>query len=216
MRNSFYLLASVFLLGGCAYLTEKSNQNLTVLTPGAEDALCYVYVDGVKYKFSPPETVNIFKSKEPLVVDCLAPGNRRKKLEVKPTIARSAPGNVVTGVAPGLAWDYVSGALFKYPDIIEVDFTEVPVRPEALPAQNNPDVVQPEDYYLEEFSPSEPRMNNDRNVPPPELLRRGEVSSFNDNKELMGVIDSLSEEMNPKFEGSASEPLPLYEEDWMK
>ncbi len=205
MRRFFYLLCLLLIPGGCAYLTDTANQDVTLLTPGAKNAKCYVYVERVKYKFNPPETVNIFNSKEDLEIDCLAPGNRRKKISVPATIAKSTTGNVVTGVVPGAAWDYLSGAMFRYPDIIEVDFTGVPVTPEALPAQNNPDIVQPEAYYLEEFSPSRPRMNDDRYIPPPELRRR-ETSSpvFEGGGYAIESRDTL------KDKGDLTAPEPLY------
>lgn len=157
---SILLLATA--LSACAYTTEKSHQTLTVRTPGAHDALCNVYVDGLRYKFFAPETRNIPKSKEDLRIDCMAPGNRRKEVFVKPIFANSAAWNVATGVVPGMMWDYASGALFSYPEEIEVNFTGAVATSQALPPQNNPDIKQPEDYDLEEFKPSQPRLNSDR------------------------------------------------------
>ncbi|MCB1562716.1 MAG: hypothetical protein KDJ75_04005 [Alphaproteobacteria bacterium] len=233
---SFFCLLPLFA-GGCAYVKDTSNQNITVLTPGAEDAQCYVYVEGLRYSFNPPETVNIFKSKENLEIDCLAPGNRRKKISVPATIAKASAGNVATGVLPGATWDYLSGAMFRYPDVIEVDFTGMPVSPESMPAQNNPDIVQPEDYTLEQFTPTRPRLNGDREAPPPELLRRGHgggsaamtfdgsgyavesLEPVEGKGDLMDVVKDLGPEINPAGPAAAgtmgptlpeSEPVPLY------
>lgn len=231
-----FLCLLPLLAGSCAYMKDTSNQNITLLTPGAEDAQCYVYVEGLRYSFNPPETVNIFKSKENLEVDCLAPGNRRKKISVPATIAKASAGNVATGIGPGAAWDYLSGAMFRYPDVVEVDFSGIPVSPESLPAQNNPDIVQPEDYTLEQFTPTRPRLNRDRNTPSPALIRRGyggsdtattfdgsgyAVESLEPVKgkgDLMDVIQELGPEINPAgptaedrgLPPSKDEPVPLY------
>lgn len=234
MSYRFLLLVCFLVLGACAYATEKSIQDLTVVTPGAHDALCYVEVDGMKYKFHPPETVNIFKSKKDLIVDCLAPGNRHQRVIIEPQISTaSIAGNIPTGLVPGAAWDYTSGAMFKYPDIVEVNFTHTPVKSEDLPAHNNPDIKQPEEYFLEEFSPGEPRLNSDRYEQPVELKRRekpapggGVLTSgymANDTAaapamskgELMNVIQDMGDEMNPAGSGvsegqQGSDPVPLF------
>ena len=165
------LALSILTLGACAYAIDDSIQNVKVVTPGANNAACLVYVEGLKYKVKPPQTINIFKSKEDLVVDCMAPGNRRKVLNIPAGIETSTAWNAVNAGA-GLPWDYASGALFRYPDVIEVDFTDIPVTDPPWPDHNAPDIRQPESYDLEEFSPGSPRMNADKTAPPVEILRR--------------------------------------------
>lgn len=172
MSRYFVLLILVLILGACAYATDGSIQDLTVETPGAQDSLCHVYVDDLRYLFYPPQTVNIHKSREDLVIDCLAPGNRRKKKIVEAKIEPNVAGNVATGIVPGTGWDYLSESMFYYPDIVEVDFTGVKPSPEALPAQNNPDIRQPETYELEEFKAKRLRLNADKDMPPVEIRRR--------------------------------------------
>lgn len=215
-------------------------QPLTVLTPGASNAQCSVYIDGLRYKFRPPQTISIPKSKENLVVDCLAPGNRHKKTYIEAEIEKSFYGNVATGIIPGAAWDYTSNAMFKYPDTVEVNFENTPVRSENLPAHNNPDIRQPEDYMLEEFRPGTPRLNSDRYNAPTEIQHRergGSIdSSFTsghrsetdpqaampamDKGDLMNVIDNLGSSNidpagppAPESSSAAEEygpPVPLY------
>lgn len=171
MMKKPLLALSILTLGACAYAIDDSIQNVRIETPGAHNAACNVFVEGLKYKAKPPQTLNIFKSKDDLIVDCWAPGGRRKMMEIPAGIETSAAWNAVNAGA-GLPWDYASGALFRYPDVIEVDFTDVPVTDPPLPAQNSPDIRQPETYDLEEFSPGSPRMNEDRYAPPVEVLRR--------------------------------------------
>jgi hypothetical protein len=179
------LLASVVLLGGCAYLIDDQIQDIEFATPGAYDAVCNVYVDGVRYNVHPPQSTSIHKSKNDMIVDCMAPGNRRKKIYVEPKIEKSSAWNLATAGA-GYVYDYASSALFTYPDKIIVDFTAAPITDPALPAQNNPDIRQPEDYLLEEFSPGQPRLNADRNKEDVKILRRGE-SAFGEDAYSTGT-----------------------------
>jgi len=160
------------MLGGCAYVVDTSIQDVRIETPGAHNAICYMYVDGLRYKVHPPEAINISKNEKDLIIDCRAPGNRRQMVKVPAQISRAAAGNVVTGVVPGAAFDYASGALFKYPDVISIDFTGIAPSAMPLPAHNSPDIKQPEEYRLEEFLPSSPRLNKDIGKEVGEVQRR--------------------------------------------
>ena len=168
-------LSSLIVLASCAYAVEKHIQDVRIETPGAENAVCYMYVEGMRYKVRPPQTVNISKSREDLTIDCLAPGNRRHKVVIKPQISGLAKAEAPL-VAP-LLWDLASASAHKYPEVITVDFTYTPVRPEDLPAQNRPDVKQPEEYPLEEFLPGRPRLNSDGDELPFALQRREKPGS---------------------------------------
>ncbi len=171
MFNRFLLLGSLLFLSSCAYALDKQIQDITVLTPGAEDTVCYVYVEGLRYKVHPPETVNISKSNQDLIVDCLAPQNRRRKVVIEPTLSDHEYLNAANAGA-GAVWDYAANAMFTYPSVIEVDFTSARTSPESMPAQNNPDIKQPEEYLLEEFRPGLPALNSDRGTTQTPILKR--------------------------------------------
>lgn len=158
-----FLAAILSMISACAHVVDDRIQDFTLLTPGAHGALCYVYVDKFKYRMDPPQTITIGKSREELRIDCMAPGNRRQEMFIEPVIQTSTHGNAFFGAIPGVAWDFASEAMYKYPEIVEVNFTRMPARMEDMPAQNNPDVRQPETFRLEEFGPSSPRINADRN-----------------------------------------------------
>lgn len=172
MLNRLSLAASVLLLSSCAYVLDGSVQKLTVETPGAYDATCDVWVDGLRYKASPPQTINISKSHNNMTVDCFAPGNRHRKIIIEPTLSKNAGWNVTNGVVPGAAWDYASDALYEYPETVYVDFSSAETLPERLPSHNNPDIKQPEEYPLEEFRPGLPRLNSDKDRLSTEIIRR--------------------------------------------
>lgn len=224
MFSRLFVFLSVLLLFGCAYVTEKGIQELTIETPGANDAVCYVYVDGFRYRFYSPQTISIRKTSQDLIVDCYAPGNRRKMVTIPPVMTNMMVGNIMNGIVPGTFWDVASGAAFKFPGVLEVDFRNIPLTPESLPAHNNPDIRQPEDYDLEEFLPGHPRLNSDKDLAPVTLQKR--VKSRNRTKfesHYVGTATSKGgksnpsniPQLNPSTQGASQPsatdtPAPLY------
>lgn len=205
-----FYLATLLLFVSCAYAQEGQIQDVTLETPGAENAVCYVYVDKVKHKVLPPQKLTVTKSEEIMEVDCLAPGNRRKKIFIEPAYSKKIYPDAV--IPPLLAWDFASRSIYQYPDTVTVDFTYTPVKPEPLPAQNRPDVKQPEEYMLEEKIPGRLRMNSDIDAPPVVLQRRITQGEKKSSAEPYMVdtsgsaIDkgSLQKAVNPS--GAASSP----------
>jgi len=222
MLSRFSAFLAIPLLFGCAYGFETTVQDLRIETPGAKDAICYAYVDGFRYRFYTPETISIRKTHEDLVVDCLAPGNRRKSTTISPDVTAMMLSNIANGFVPGATWDIVSGAAFKFPGVLEIDFTGIPISSEPLPAHNNPDIRQPEDYDLEEFLPGNPRLNSDKNAPPVVLKKRVRGSQVAKDFESHYVGTSPApfskgdlEDINPSNSGASqpsasNAPFPLY------
>ena len=235
-RYSFLLL-SVFL-SGCAYTFEQSFQDLTIETPGAENSLCYLYIDGLKFRAHPPQTISIPKSFKDMTVDCLAPGNRYKQVivpsdlsawiagdlalgAVPPLVATgpSVPALVAAGAGPAIAWDVASGALFKYPNTILVDFYDVPTKEFAPPDHNSPEIKQSEEYELEEFLPETPRLNSDIGRVTPPIERRVKETGPEYGSDYIMIDDgkdsksSLKNVINPARAPSpkaSDAPAPLY------
>lgn len=225
--RAIVLLPAVLLLGACAYALDDSIQDVRIETPGAQNAKCFVYVEDLKYVAHPPQKLNIFKSKENLEVECLAPGNRRKKVFIRPAIEKSAFYNAAN-LGAGVPLDYTSGALFRYPDVIVVDFTDASVRDSDLPQHDNPALRKSDSYKLEEFLPTTPRLNSDQNSVPPVLLKRGQVapdfkagtddpSAFSepatkgsDKGDLKSILDKILPNLNPKKDSADAKPTPLF------
>ena len=227
MRSKFLTLSSIALLSGCAYALDSQTQEIMFVTPGANDAVCFAYIDGLKYKVNPPESTIVSKSDESMKVDCRAPGNRQQMVVIEPGYSKNAGWNVANA-GVGLPWDYLSQSMYAYPDTIEIDFTNVPLLPESLPAQNNPDIKQPEEYPLEEFTPASPRLNSDYNQPPVEIYKRqrssalppeptvgnafsqdGVSSTKSEGKgNLQSVVKSYGAAIDPSASANAS-PTPL-------
>lgn len=192
---SLSVLLSTLLLGSCGYVIESSNQNITFLSPDAQDAKCFAYANKVKYVVYPPQTINVKKSPENMRLVCNAPGNRTLELDIPAKVE----GKAIWGTPVGVAWDYASQSLYSYPDVIALDFSQEEVVPNALPKHNNPDIKQPEEYELEEFLPLEPRLNSDKDKMKMPLMRRGESAEawnneFSNESEEQVAVEAMEKE----------------------
>ena len=187
---SFLSLFSVLAVAGCGYVSESSHQNITFLTPDAQDAKCHVFVDGIKYQVFPPQTLNIKKSEADMQITCQAPGNRTIEMEVPADLTTRA----IWGGPVGMAWDYASDSLYHYPSVIAIDFSHIELQPNKLPQHNNSDIKQPESYDLEEFKSSQPRLNSDKFKMEQPILRRGEEMPEENIEEDMD--EDMSDEMS--------------------
>lgn len=157
---------AALLLGGCAAAIEGSTQTVHFETPGAYGAVCHIMSNGVHYRVFPPQDYVISRSKKPLNIRCLAPGNREKTEIVPPEVLEAAMLNVGTGFFPGMAWDYSSGSMFIYPATIEIDFSDVEPLPSALPGQEAADINSFDKFQTEQISPGWPLIERDRNPAP--------------------------------------------------
>lgn len=224
MFKKLSLLIIVLTMGGCSYFEDSAIQDVKFETPGAYDAVCYAYIEKYKYVVRPPHIINLYKSDKDMKVDCIAPGNRRQVVYIEPEIEDSASHNILNG-GVGLAWDYASKAMYKWPDTVVVSFVDVPIKEEELPTHNNPDIRQPETYKLEEFLPGRMRLNSDVDDGPTPLVRRGEAwydegqsnsetSAFNEPAVMpadKGDLQQVIENLNTAPAGQAEQnPVSLY------
>ena len=214
MISRLLIFSSALSLSACAYLIDTSIQKIEIETPGAHNAWCFVYVDDLKHKVTPPQIINIGKSRKDLQIDCEAPGNRKQSVTIPAKVTTTAVANVTNGVIPGAAWDAASGALFRYPDKVSIDFTNIPPSTHLLPAHNRPDIKQPEEYDLEEFLPSTPRLNRDKYHVPVEVQQRTRgqavqaspfIGSGTDKYGKGGTAPSI-----PSSSNASGAPAPLY------
>lgn len=165
---------SLLMLGGCGYAVESSNQDITFVTPGAENAYCDVYIDKRRYQVYPPQKVNMVKSSKDMEIECSAPGNR----EIKLTVPSKLSARSMWGGPPGMAWDYASSSLFYYPSVIAIDFSNEKLVPNDLPDHNSIDIDQPETHQLEEIKASTPLLNSDKDKISTPLIRREDVAAM--------------------------------------
>lgn len=148
-----YLLPSLLVIGllsGCSTLVDHQTQEVTLRTPGAENAKCIVENEDMKYVVYTDQKVEIMKSPNDLVVRCMAPGNRERTVLVKRELNEWVIANVANGFVPGVAYDYFSRGGFDYPEEISVSFVGVPVQPYDLP-QYMSDDLQSEQFIRGEY-----------------------------------------------------------------
>lgn len=171
MTARLFIIALTLALAACATTFEQALQSVEIVTPGAKNTKCDVYVEGVRHVVYPPQKITIAKSSQDMIVECFAPGNRHQKQVILPQETDIAFANMLWG-GFGYLVDETTGAMYQYPAIVTLDFTDAVYQPESLPAQNAPDVRQPETYDLEEINAAQPRLNADKNAPVPELKPR--------------------------------------------
>ena len=140
-KSVFYTSFSLLMLVGlsaCSSVVETPNQEVTIITPGATDSRCSVHIGDSVYQAEPPQTFIVRKTHNPMDVRCTAAGNRSKQLVIKPEVSDMTYGNVANA-GVGAAYDLASGAMFKYPEQIVVDFTGTVAQAYALPSYHSLD-----------------------------------------------------------------------------
>lgn len=181
MKKLSVLVVSLGLLAGCATIIEGQTQPLTVLTPGADDARCIVHNKDMRYTIRSGESRQIMKSNKDLIVDCAAPGNRQRTVIVDSQLEPAAAANVTNGVVPGTTYDHFSKALYAYPEIITVDFTNVQASAYPLPDYMRPEVRNVYSGELENFGPNEEAVPSDRYRTPSVIKKRTGDSDLTGN-----------------------------------
>ncbi|MCB9988956.1 MAG: hypothetical protein H6868_06430 [Rhodospirillales bacterium] len=165
------LSLSVLLLSACSTVIDKSQQEVTVETPGAHEALCTLENRDLKYKIRAPKTLTITKSKKPFKLRCLAAGNRVKEVVVEPTINENSLRMNVANAGIGALVDYETAAMYQFPDTVVVDFTDIPATPMPLPAYQKFLNENPSVMGMEEFRPGRSALQRDRYEQTPTLQR---------------------------------------------
>lgn len=197
LSRNLCLSTVVIALGACSYFQDKSFQKVTFETPGAESAECHVYVQDLHYPVSVPGTITVANSKKDMQVRCLAPGNRVRTAIIPAELAPSYHHNA-SNLYLGAALDASSGAMYKYPDIIKIDFTGVEQKDYPLPKHDAYDLRPTHEYALEEFLPSQPRLNSDRYAQPT-VLKKIDRSAGG-----TGDLGSMSSAFGPTPQESAA------------
>lgn len=163
--KTFSALTLGLCLSACATLISSPTQEITVNTPGASEAECTVD-NSLKYPVRGGQTITIMRSENPLIIDCYASGDRHRRMRVSADGNEWAMLNVTNGVVPGLAYDHFGKGLYKYPDVVTIDFTGQPAKGFELPAYHNKDAPNPYDQAIEHMGPSQARLEADRHKTP--------------------------------------------------
>lgn len=162
MNMKYIALTSCLLLSACSTFFEGSLQPVSFKTAGAEDALCTVTTGENDYKYvvRPPQTIQIQKSRKPMLVSCQAPGNRMMETMVNSGVAGSTFANIFNGTL-GAGYDATSGAMFKYPDVVTIDFTGVVAQESPLPSYENAGALSAQSVRVENMGPKNYKLDGD-------------------------------------------------------
>ena len=235
MIRFLLLRFAVQAMSGCARIIEGSSQEVTIETPGADGATCFLENKEMRYKIYAPQTITLTKPRSPLNVRCLAPGNREKTVVVPLRFQEETFMNAANGLIPGMLYDYESNSMYKLPPVIVVDFTDMQPQPMPLPKYDRMLRENPQLRGWEEFRPGLPALQRDLYDSPVELRRRevpvsDEMSTEGEALPPQAIADEpassappagnnsddLTREMNPSvFNGNAPMPL-LRDDDWVK
>ncbi len=188
-------IISVLMISACSSVMETPNQKIEFTTPGAINAYCDVVVGGTTYQVYPPQEITVLKSRKPMTLNCRAPGNRDKSIVIESRVANTTFANVLNGGA-GAFYDYGTGAMFKYPDKVFIDFSSERASSYSLPAYHEPDSI-PNGYEpgIESTGPSkyETKTSYERSQ---RLSRTNEIE-----------IRKMEVEHGPKGETSSRAPV---------
>lgn len=171
------------VVAGCSTLFETAYQKILIRTPGAQDAECELTSGGAKVMAYPPQKVQVSRVYDELTVACFAPGGRQKTLVVTPRASPVVLMNVANGIVPGLGLDHESGAMYRLPDVIDVDFRGVPTVPERHPSYENPDAPPPLTRGLDSEKPGFPGLDRDNpwSVLPQKINREADAPSASED-----------------------------------
>ncbi len=179
----------VLLLSACSSVLKGATQEVTLITPGAEDARCDVENSYFRYTINTPRTFRLERTPEPYKITCMAPGNRVKTIVIPAGYEDKAFLNASNGVIPGAAVDAASGALFAYPEMIAVDFRGIRTHPSPLPDYQLMLKENPLIAGMEEFRPGVAAMQRDEQTVVQPMQRR-QADSYGDAFGTMNVIGS--------------------------
>lgn len=159
------LLACIPLLASCSTIINGSTQQVMFKAEGADDVYCDARTGVNDYRFivRPPAKVWVQRAKEPIYLDCNAPGNRVVHTKVPSNLAEASYLNAVTA-GTTLAWDATSGAMYEYPDVVVIDFTNSVARNQPLPAYENRGALDPRAQGIEYMGADTPVLESDKDL----------------------------------------------------
>lgn len=160
-KLSYLAVAAVVGLTGCATAIDHASQKVNFQAVGATDVLCDIDYGGLKYQVRPPQTIVLSNSRKDMELTCQAAGNRVKHMTVPSTLSGWTAANVTNGIVPGVAWDAASGAWYKFPEVIIIDFSDSVATMDALPSYEALDAVDPRLATTEDLGPSTAKLPGD-------------------------------------------------------
>ncbi len=159
----FLILSCVSVLSACSMITDGSTQQVSFKAVGAEDSFCDIQtgVNDYRYNVRPPQTIWVQRSRKPMFISCTAPGNRMQNVTVQSQVAGKTFLNALNaGLGAGV--DATTGAMFKYPDEVIIDFSTALTREQPLPSYENKGALNPQAQGIEYLGPDTPELGGDK------------------------------------------------------
>ena len=193
MVRSIAIILAALALSSCSTVLEDVSQDLTINIVGTGEAHCHLSQTERLYRAYAPTIIRVQKSESPMTVRCLAPGNREQTVVLPSKISDVTVANIANGVIPGATYDYFSGGMFKYPDTVTFDFTNMPPKSYPLPDYQLVFDRSPDIMGMEEFRPGKSALIRDmgQTVEP---LRRRPVEQFEEPAAKTGLYSTVPEE----------------------
>jgi hypothetical protein len=114
------ILASCFLLAGCATIVKGTTQTVAIDTPGVPGATCTIATQSGPRQVATPGTVVLDKGSAALPIQCTKECYTMGSSIIPSGTEAMAAGNVLAGGFIGLGVDAATGAMNKYPDMVTV------------------------------------------------------------------------------------------------
>jgi hypothetical protein len=161
-RRLSLVLASALLLSACAGVLDGTFQDITLKTPGTDQAHCTMNNHIMNYQVYSNQTIRVQRNDRDLEIFCRAPGNKEVSVLIDRDLNAWALADVFTGIVPGVAYDHFSGALYDYPDVITIDFASVPSRPMDAPQYEAAEAPKLKMQGIENYDPSIVKKDGDK------------------------------------------------------
>lgn len=160
-RHLSAVLFSTLLLGACATMIDTPFQEVTLKTPGTDQARCLLDNDITVYPIHSNQTIKMQRNDSDIKITCTAPGNKNVSTVIDRDLNAWSIANITNAIVPGVTYDHFSGALYDYPNVISVDFGAVAGPGFPLPEYHAAGTPRPVDQGIENYNPSVPKKNGD-------------------------------------------------------
>lgn len=115
-------------LGACSTIVNGTNQEVAFTTGQVSEADCSLTGgsdNAVNQTFETPAELKLPRSKKALNLSCSKAGYETAEKQILGKIEGSTGGNIIAGGGIGLGIDALTGAIYRYPDAIDLPLTPV-------------------------------------------------------------------------------------------
>lgn len=194
------VLFSTLILGACATWIDTPLQEVTLKTPGTDQARCLLDNKVNVYQIYSDQTIKMQRNDEDIKITCTAPGNKNVSTVIERDLNAWTLVNITNGIVPGVSYDHFSGALYDYPKTITVDFSTVTTPGFPPPEYNRAGTQDPSRQVGEEWEAS---------------AMKSYIPGSTPRKMNMGEIRSRSNPLGNAGDGSAGaassgSPVEIY------